>query len=68
LPLDVDHGMDVASTIGSFRPYFDGDKLMMAATFADNPKAQEVRALIRDGHINTVSVAFMNDKAAMNEG
>lgn len=62
LPLDVDHGMSVADTIGSFRPYFDGDRLMMQATFASTPRAQEVRTLIKEGHINTVSVAFLTDK------
>jgi hypothetical protein len=63
LPLDVDHGMTVADTIGSFRPYFDGENLMMDATFASTQKAQEVRTLIKEGHISTVSVAFMTDKS-----
>ena len=63
LPLDIDHGMSVADTIGSFRPYFDGDRLMMDATFASTPKAQEVRALVKEGHINTVSIAFLSDKS-----
>lgn len=63
LPLDVDHGMTVADTIGSFRPYFDeAGRLMMEATFASTPKAQEVRTLVKEGHIASVSVAFLNDK------
>lgn len=69
LPLDADHGMTVADTIGSFTPYFDdAGRLMMDATFASTPKAQEVRTLIKEGHISTVSVAFMNDKTAQKDG
>ncbi|BCP41438.1 hypothetical protein MINTMi27_15310 [Mycobacterium intracellulare] len=67
--LDSDHGMSVADTIGSFVPYFEDDVLMMKASFASTPKAQEVRALVNEGHVNTVSVAFMRhkDKKAANE-
>ena len=64
LPLDIDHNMTVEGTIGSFRPYFDdGGRLMMDATFASTPKAQEVRTLIKEGHISSVSVAFMTDRS-----
>lgn len=64
LPLDIDHNMTVEGTIGSFRPYFDDEgRLMMDATFASTPKAQEVRTLIKEGHIRSVSVAFMTDRS-----
>lgn len=64
LPLDIDHNMTVEGTIGSFRPYFDDEgRLMMDATFASTPKAQEVRTLIKEGHISSVSVAFMTDRS-----
>lgn len=63
LPLDVDHGMSVADTIGSFHPYFEGDTLMMDAYFSSLPRAQEVRTLVKEGHIDSVSVAFMTDKS-----
>lgn len=64
LPLDIDHNMTVEGTIGSFRPYFDdAGRLMMDATFASTPKAQEVRTLIKEGHISSVSVAFMTDRS-----
>lgn len=69
LPLDADHGMTVADTIGSFVPYFDdAGRLMMDATFASTAKGQEVRTLIKEGHISTVSVAFLNDKTAQKDG
>ncbi|RAV17507.1 hypothetical protein DQP57_00335 [Mycobacterium colombiense] len=61
-PLDMDHGMSVAETVGSFTPYFDGQKMMMDAYFSSIPRAQEVRTLVDEGHIRTVSVAFMVDK------
>src|ERR1700743_2705676 len=48
-PLGFDHGMSVADTVGSFRPYFENDNLMMDAYFASTPKAQEVRTLVNEG-------------------
>lgn len=62
LPLDVDHGMSVATTIGSFHPYWDGEKMMMEAAFSSIDRAQEVRTLVNEKHIGSVSVAFMTDK------
>ena len=62
-PLDVDHGMTVADTIGSFKPYFDGDTLMMRAYFSSLKNAQDVRTLVDEKHIRSVSVAFMTDKS-----
>lgn len=66
-PLDIDHGMSVADTVGSFAPYWDGDRMMMDAAFASTAKAQDVRALVTPDengirHIGSVSVAFMVDK------
>lgn len=66
-PLDIDHGMSVADTVGSFVPYWDEDRLMMDAAFAKSAKAQDVRDLVTPDengirHIGSVSVAFMTDK------
>lgn len=67
-PLDMDHGMTVADTIGSFEPYFVGDELWMKAYFAPDEKSQRVRTLVTPDpvtgvrHITSVSVAFMTDK------
>ena len=67
-PLDMDHGMSVADTVGSFTPYFDGDRLMMDAYFAGDEKSQRVRSLTTPDpttgrrHIGSVSVAFMTHK------
>ena len=62
--IDSDHGMSVSSTIGSARPYFDDEgRLMIDAAFSSIDRAQEVRTLIKEGHIRTVSVAFLTDRS-----
>jgi hypothetical protein len=68
-PLDIDHGMSVADTVGSFVPYWDGDRMMMDAHYASTDKAQDTRKLTDPDpvtgirHIGSVSVAFMTDKS-----
>lgn len=59
LSFDVDHGMSTATTVGSGRPFYDGELLKVKGTFSSIPRAQEVRTLVREGHIRTTSVAFM---------
>lgn len=59
ITFDIDHGMSTATTVGSGTPYYDGDKLRVKGTFSSIPRAQEVRTLVREGHIRTTSVAFM---------
>lgn len=60
ITIDIDHGMSVGTTVGSGEPYYDGDTLMFRGTFSSIPRAQEVRTLVREGHIRKMSVAFMN--------
>lgn len=64
IPMDIDHSMSVAGTVGSAHPYIDtaSGNLMVDATFASTPLAQEVRTLVNEKHINTLSVAFMTEK------
>ncbi len=59
ITIDVDHGLSMASTIGSGTPYYDGDTLKIKGTFASIPRAQEARALVTEGHITSMSVAFI---------
>ena len=59
ITFDIDHGMSTATTVGSGTPYYDGDKLRVKGTYSSIPRAQEVRTLVREGHIRTTSVAFM---------
>jgi hypothetical protein len=64
ITMDADHGMSVATTVGSGKPFIndDGD-LQVRGTYSSIPRAQEVRALVNEGHIKTTSVAFMVDKS-----
>lgn len=59
ITIDTDHGLTMATTIGSGTPYYDGDLLKIKGTFSSIPRAQEARALVTEGHITTMSVAFL---------
>lgn len=60
ITFDADHGMSVASTVGSGRPYIDDQgRMMVDGTYASTPMAQQVRSLVNEGHIRTASVAFL---------
>ena len=60
ITFDSDHGMSVATTVGSGVPSINDDgQLVVAGTYSSLPRAQEVRTLVNEGHINTTSVAFM---------
>jgi hypothetical protein len=62
---DSDHGMSVATTVGSGAPRIDEKtgNLIVSGTFSSLPRAQEVRTLVNEGHIRTTSVAFMSEKS-----
>jgi hypothetical protein len=68
ITFDIDHGMTLAATVGSGVPYYDGDVLRVKGTFSSRPLAQEVRTLVREGHITTTSVAFMGAKREEKDG
>jgi hypothetical protein len=60
ITFDVDHGMSVASTVGSGVPTIDDDgRLIVAGRYASTPLGQQTRALVKEGHIRTTSVAFL---------
>lgn len=60
ITFDADHGMSVASTVGSGTPSINSvGQLVVSGTYSSLPRAQEVRTLVNEGHINTTSVAFM---------
>lgn len=61
ITFDIDHGMSTATTVGSGVPeYLDDGRLRVRGTYSSIPRAQEVRTLVREGHIRTTSVAFMS--------
>ena len=60
ITFDIDHGMSTATTVGSGKPFYDEKgRLRVKGTYSSILRAQEVRTLVREGHIRTTSVAFM---------
>lgn len=60
ITFDIDHGMSVASTVGSGTPSFDDEgRMIVKGTYASTPLAQETRTLVKEGHIRSVSVAYL---------
>lgn len=68
IPIDIDHGMTVATTVGSGQPYYDGDVLKIKGTFSSIPRAQELRTLVTEGHISRMSVTFMGAERNQKDG
>ncbi|MFC0546925.1 hypothetical protein [Kutzneria chonburiensis] len=66
---DTDHGMSVATTVGSGVPSLEDDgTLHVRGTYSSLKRAQEVRTLVNEGHIRTTSVAYMTDKVPQDDG
>jgi hypothetical protein len=64
ITFDSDHGMSVATTVGSGVPEInDAGELIVRGTYSSLDRAQEVRTLVNEGHIRTTSVAFMTTRA-----
>lgn len=68
ITMDEDHGMSVATTVGSGTPTIEDGEMHVRGTFASTPRAQEVRALVNEGHIRTTSVAFLRKTATDAKG
>lgn len=67
ITIDVDHAMTVEKTVASGRPFYDGEVLKFAGTYASHPLAQMTRSLVDEGHIRTMSVAYMNARYEVDE-
>lgn len=60
ITMDRDHGMSVDTTVGSGVPSIEKDgSLHVRGTYSSLPMAQDVRTLVKEGHIRQTSVAFM---------
>lgn len=69
ITFDIDHGMSTATTVGSGVPRYDEQgRLRVKGTYSSIPRAQEVRTLVREGHIRTTSVAFMGARREQKDG
>lgn len=58
ITFDSDHGMSVATTVGSGVPTLEDGVLRVRGIFASTEHAQNVRTLVNEGHITKTSVAF----------
>lgn len=64
ITFDMDHGMSVATTIGSGKPRIaDDGTLRVSGTYSSIARGQEVRTLVNEGHIRTTSVACLTKKS-----
>lgn len=69
ITFDQDHAMTVAGTVGSGVPALDDNgNLVVTGTYSSLQRAQDVRTLVKEGHIKTTSVAFMSKKVAKAKG
>lgn len=68
ITIDVDHAMTVEKTVASGQPFYDGEALKFKGTFASHPLAQMTRSLVDEGHIRTMSVAFINAQYEDDDG
>lgn len=68
IPIDIDHGMTVSTTVGSGVPFYDGDVLKIKGTFSSIDRAQELRTLVKEGHISRMSVVFMDAQRYQKDG
>lgn len=68
IPIDIDHGMTVATTVGSGVPFYDGDVLKIRGSFSSIPRAQELRTLVKEQHIGRMSVTFMSAERSTKDG
>lgn len=70
ITFDQDHGMSVATTVGSGVPRIDGKsgEMIVEGTYSSLPRAQEVRTLVNEGHIDRTSVAFMTERVPQKDG
>jgi hypothetical protein len=68
IAMDIDHGMSVATTVGSGPPsYMPDGRLRVDGTFASTELGQQTRTLVRERHIRTASVAMIPLKKSKDE-
>lgn len=65
LPVHYPHFGDL---VGSGRPTLRGGLLHFDGVFARTPKAQEVRQLVKDGHLHAMSVYMLGGKKEIKNG
>lgn len=61
-------GRDVAPSVrqvGRAKPYYDGDTLYVDGTFSRSPQAQQLREMVLEGTIDSMSIMFHNAERKM---
>jgi hypothetical protein len=58
-PVPVRNGHVAGEQVGSGQPRYEGNVLLLDGRFASTPKAQEVRTLVTEGHLTSMSVVFL---------
>lgn len=61
--LDSHNRFEASAVIGRVKVRVDGRQLVAQVTFANTPRAQEVRQLVDDGFLRAVSVGFIPNEA-----
>lgn len=68
IPINTDHDMTVDGTVGSATPVLQADGTVhIEGTFASTPKGQNMRTLVKEGHVTTMSVEFMRSRTPSTE-
>lgn len=69
ITFDIDHGMSVATTVGSGVPTInDQGQLVVSGTYSSLKQAQDVRTLVNEGHIDRTSVAYVTKRTQQKGG
>lgn len=59
IPVHVDHRFETEAVVGRAEPFYDGDMLKVRGKFTNTARGQEVRTLVADGFVDSMSVGFM---------
>ena len=59
IPIHLDHTMSAATVVARGRPYMRGDELRVDAAFGSTADAQLVRAKVKDGTLDSLSIVFI---------
>lgn len=59
VPVHLDHDMRASNVVARARPYYQGGRLMIDATFGSDEHAQAARLKVAEGLIDSVSVVFL---------
>lgn len=68
IAIHVDHDMTTRGIVGRARPFYDGDVLKASGFYASTPRAQEIRTLVREQVVRTMSVGFMSAERTDKDG